>query len=124
MKTPKKRAVEAPAIGERLLTLQEASEVLRLNPRTLRHILSVAKSKQELSVDDGDSGAPLESADCVVEQYGSYVGLGEYMLSSPAGIRWGKVYIFSPGRCCLRVARRSRQLIIPLPVACARCHSH
>jgi excisionase family DNA binding protein len=36
MKTPKKRAVEAPAIGERLLTLQEASEVLRLNARTLR----------------------------------------------------------------------------------------
>lgn len=36
MKTPKKKAVKAPAIGDRLLTLREAAEVLRLNPRTLR----------------------------------------------------------------------------------------
>ncbi len=36
MKTPKKKAVEAPAIGDQLLTLREAAEVLRLNPRTVR----------------------------------------------------------------------------------------
>jgi excisionase family DNA binding protein len=36
MKTPKKKAVKAPAIGDRLLTLREAAEVLRLNPRTVR----------------------------------------------------------------------------------------
>jgi len=41
--------------------------------------------------------------------------------SSPARIKEGKVNIFSRGRCCLMVAYRSRQLIIPLPVACARC---
>jgi excisionase family DNA binding protein len=35
MKTPEKKAV-APAIGDRLLTLREAAEVLRLNPRTVR----------------------------------------------------------------------------------------
>jgi excisionase family DNA binding protein len=36
MKTPKNEAVKAPAIGDRLLTLREAAEVLRLNPRTVR----------------------------------------------------------------------------------------
>ncbi len=36
MKTPKKEAVKAPTIGDRLLTLREAAEVLRLNPRTVR----------------------------------------------------------------------------------------
>jgi excisionase family DNA binding protein len=36
MKTQKRKAVKAPAIGDRLLTLREAAEVLRLNPRTLR----------------------------------------------------------------------------------------
>jgi len=36
MKAPKKKAVEAPTIGDRLLTLQEAAQVLRLNPRTVR----------------------------------------------------------------------------------------
>jgi hypothetical protein len=36
MRAPKKKAVEAPTIGDRLLTLQEAAEVLRLNPRTVR----------------------------------------------------------------------------------------
>jgi len=39
MKTSKKKAVKAPAIGDRLLTLREAAEVLRLNPRTLREYL-------------------------------------------------------------------------------------
>jgi excisionase family DNA binding protein len=36
VKTPKKKAVESPAIGDRLPTLCEAAEVLRLQPRTLR----------------------------------------------------------------------------------------
>jgi len=36
MKTPKKKIENAPAIGDRLLTLREAAEVLRLNPRTVR----------------------------------------------------------------------------------------
>jgi len=36
-KKPKTGA--APSIGERLLTLREAAEVLRLNPRTLREYL-------------------------------------------------------------------------------------
>jgi excisionase family DNA binding protein len=39
MKTSKKKAVKAPAIGDRLLTLREAADVLRLNPRTLREYL-------------------------------------------------------------------------------------
>jgi excisionase family DNA binding protein len=36
MNTSKKKAATAPAIGDRLLTLREAAEVLRLNPRTVR----------------------------------------------------------------------------------------
>ena len=36
MKTRKKQASEAPAIGEHLLTIREAAEVLRLHPRTVR----------------------------------------------------------------------------------------
>jgi len=36
MKIPKKQAMKVPAIGDRLLTLREAAEVLRLNPRTVR----------------------------------------------------------------------------------------
>lgn len=36
MKTPKKKAVKAPAIGDRLLTLREAADVLRLSTRTMR----------------------------------------------------------------------------------------
>jgi excisionase family DNA binding protein len=40
MRTPKKKAVKAPAIGDRLLTLREAAEVLRLNPRTVREYVS------------------------------------------------------------------------------------
>jgi hypothetical protein len=36
MKTSKKRAVNAPAIGDRLLTLREAADVLRLSTRTMR----------------------------------------------------------------------------------------
>jgi excisionase family DNA binding protein len=40
MKTPKKKAMKAPAIGERLLTLREAAEVLHLNPRTVREYVS------------------------------------------------------------------------------------
>jgi len=36
MKAPKNEAVKAPSIGDRLLTLREAAEVLRLNPRTVR----------------------------------------------------------------------------------------
>lgn len=40
MKTPKKKAVKAPAIGDRLLTLREAAEVLRLNPRTVREYVN------------------------------------------------------------------------------------
>ena len=36
MKTPKNEAVKAPTIGDRLLTLREAAEVLCLNPRTVR----------------------------------------------------------------------------------------
>ncbi len=36
MKKPKKENLIAPAIGDRLLTLPEAAEVLRLNPRTVR----------------------------------------------------------------------------------------
>lgn len=37
MKTRRKRKTDtAPVIGDRLLTLREAAEVLRLNPRTLR----------------------------------------------------------------------------------------
>jgi len=36
MKPAKKKSEKAPAIGERLLTLREAAEVLRLNPRTVR----------------------------------------------------------------------------------------
>jgi excisionase family DNA binding protein len=37
MKTRKKPTAEAaPPIGEKLLTLSEAAEVLRLNPRTVR----------------------------------------------------------------------------------------
>jgi excisionase family DNA binding protein len=39
MKTSKKKAVKALAIGDRLLTLREAADVLRLNPRTLREYL-------------------------------------------------------------------------------------
>ncbi len=39
MKTGKKAASEAPAIGDRLLTLREAAEVLRLHPRTVREYL-------------------------------------------------------------------------------------
>jgi excisionase family DNA binding protein len=34
--TQKKRVLDAPAIGERLLTLREAAEVLRLSTRTVR----------------------------------------------------------------------------------------
>lgn len=36
MKTAKKEAANAPAIGDRLLTLREAAEVLRLSTRTVR----------------------------------------------------------------------------------------
>ncbi|PYT61525.1 MAG: hypothetical protein DMG35_09150 [Acidobacteria bacterium] len=32
----KRKTDAAPAIGDRLLTLREAAEVLRLNPRTVR----------------------------------------------------------------------------------------
>lgn len=39
MKTPKDEAVKAPTIGDRLLTLGEAAEVLRLNPRTVREYI-------------------------------------------------------------------------------------
>jgi excisionase family DNA binding protein len=36
MKATKQDAVKAPAIGDRLLTLREAADVLRLSPRTVR----------------------------------------------------------------------------------------
>jgi excisionase family DNA binding protein len=36
MKTVKNKFERAPAIGDRLLTLREAADVLRLNPRTVR----------------------------------------------------------------------------------------
>jgi hypothetical protein len=36
MRTPIKRAMKTPVIGDRLLTLREAAEVSRLNPRTVR----------------------------------------------------------------------------------------
>ena len=36
MKTPQKSASGPPAIGDRLLTLREAADVLRLHPRTVR----------------------------------------------------------------------------------------
>jgi len=36
MKTTKEMAAKAPAIGDRLLTLAEAAEVLRLSTRTVR----------------------------------------------------------------------------------------
>lgn len=36
MKAHKKQRTDAPPIGDRLLTLREAAEVLRLNPRTVR----------------------------------------------------------------------------------------
>jgi excisionase family DNA binding protein len=36
MKTPKENRVKAPDIGDRLLTLSEAAEVLRLSTRTVR----------------------------------------------------------------------------------------
>jgi excisionase family DNA binding protein len=39
MKTPKKEAVKAPSTGDRLLTLSEAAEVLRLSTRTVREYL-------------------------------------------------------------------------------------
>jgi excisionase family DNA binding protein len=40
MKTRKKpRAEAAPPIGEKLLTMREAAEVLQLNPRTVREYL-------------------------------------------------------------------------------------
>jgi excisionase family DNA binding protein len=39
MKTPNKNGVEAPAIGDRLLTLSEAAEVLRLSTRTVREYI-------------------------------------------------------------------------------------
>jgi excisionase family DNA binding protein len=40
MKTPKKKTVKIPAIGDRLLTLREAAEVLRLSPRTVREYIN------------------------------------------------------------------------------------
>jgi excisionase family DNA binding protein len=39
MKTTKEVAAKAPAIGDRLLTLCEAAEVLRLSTRTVREYL-------------------------------------------------------------------------------------
>jgi len=36
MKTSKEKALKAPAIGDRLLTLREAADVLRLSTRTIR----------------------------------------------------------------------------------------
>ena len=36
MKIPKGKGVIAPAIGDRLLTIEEVAQVLRLNPRTVR----------------------------------------------------------------------------------------
>jgi len=36
MKTSKEKSENAPAIGDRLLTLREAAEVLRLSTRTVR----------------------------------------------------------------------------------------
>lgn len=43
MKVPKRDSVEAPAIGDRLLTLREAAGVLRLNPRTVREYVHLGK---------------------------------------------------------------------------------
>ena len=39
----KKRRTDAPAIGDRLLTLSEAAEVLRLSTRTLREYLQLGE---------------------------------------------------------------------------------
>jgi excisionase family DNA binding protein len=36
----KRKTDAAPAIGDRLLTLREAAEVLRLNPRTVRQYVN------------------------------------------------------------------------------------
>jgi|GEM_PF-1739094 len=36
MKTPEEKSANAPAIGDRLLTIREAAEVLRLSTRTVR----------------------------------------------------------------------------------------
>ena len=43
MKVPKGDSVKAPDIGDRLLTLREAAEVLRLNPRTVREYVHLGK---------------------------------------------------------------------------------
>ncbi len=40
MKTPKRKNITTPAIGDRLLTLHEAAEILRLSPRTVREYVS------------------------------------------------------------------------------------
>ena len=40
VKTRKKRSAESPAIGDHLLTLREAAEVLRLSTRTVREYVS------------------------------------------------------------------------------------
>jgi len=40
MKAPKRRPTENSAIGDRLLTLREAAEVLRLSPRTVREYVT------------------------------------------------------------------------------------
>lgn len=36
MKSPEEKTVKPSPVGDRLLTLREAAEVLRLNPRTVR----------------------------------------------------------------------------------------
>ena len=41
----KKRKFEAAPIGDRLLTLREAAEVLRLNPRTVREYVKRGEIK-------------------------------------------------------------------------------
>jgi len=46
----KHKGVEAPAIGDRLLTLREAAEVLRLNPRTVREYVQRGEIQARIEV--------------------------------------------------------------------------
>jgi hypothetical protein len=107
-KRPKTDA--APPIGEKLLTMREAAEVLRLNPRTVRITFSVARSRGELSADGGDLGVQT----LTVEQRKQGRGWHQHFIGSWARLNCEYMPVIPAWlvRCCIDDPRRIPFLLV------------